>query len=279
MAVYFVTGKLGSGKTLACVGRIRDYLREGRRVATNLDLDLGDMLGDNSLTSAVRLPDQPRLQDMELLGYGGPGTDEKTFGGIFLDELGTWFNARTWNNKERLPLMDWFLHARHYRWDVYFIMQDIDQVDRQLRDSLCEHLVICRRLDRMPIPGLRWLASMSGGAITLPKVHVASVYYGSTSRAILVQRWWYRAQDLYGAYDTEQVFRVDQLFTLKGAVDMRATYTMLPPYYTSGHQWVDLACGKQTRRPKRGAQLGGSGKERSLSHRNQVRLKPLLAPY
>ncbi|EBN6690252.1 zonular occludens toxin, partial [Salmonella enterica] len=34
MPVYFVTGKLGSGKTLVAVGKIRDYLVAGRRVAT-----------------------------------------------------------------------------------------------------------------------------------------------------------------------------------------------------------------------------------------------------
>ena len=37
MAVYFITGKLGSGKSIAAVGKIRDYLNEGRAVATNLD--------------------------------------------------------------------------------------------------------------------------------------------------------------------------------------------------------------------------------------------------
>ena len=31
------------------------------------------------------------------------------------------------------------------------------------------------------------------------------------------------------AYDTEQVFHIDRLFTLQRPVDMRATYTVLPP--------------------------------------------------
>jgi len=44
MAVYFLTGKLGSGKTLCAVGKIRDYLEEGRAVATNLDLNLDELL-------------------------------------------------------------------------------------------------------------------------------------------------------------------------------------------------------------------------------------------
>ena len=31
MTVYIVTGKLGAGKTLAAVSRIRDYLNRGSR--------------------------------------------------------------------------------------------------------------------------------------------------------------------------------------------------------------------------------------------------------
>ncbi len=33
MAVYFVTGKLGSGKTLVAVGRMREYLVKDSRIA------------------------------------------------------------------------------------------------------------------------------------------------------------------------------------------------------------------------------------------------------
>ena len=40
MSVYCVTGKLGNGKTLVSVGRIRDALKKGLRVATNLDINL-----------------------------------------------------------------------------------------------------------------------------------------------------------------------------------------------------------------------------------------------
>jgi len=38
MSVYFVTGKLGNGKTLVTVGRIRDAIRAGCKIATNLDI-------------------------------------------------------------------------------------------------------------------------------------------------------------------------------------------------------------------------------------------------
>jgi len=64
MAVYFVTGKLGSGKTLCCVGKIRDYMQQGRRVATNLDLRLEGIMSDQQRQSVLRVPDKPRLSDL-----------------------------------------------------------------------------------------------------------------------------------------------------------------------------------------------------------------------
>ncbi|HGS4937265.1 TPA: zonular occludens toxin domain-containing protein, partial [Vibrio parahaemolyticus] len=38
-SVYFVTGKLGSGKTLTAVGKIREAFMRGVPVATNLDIN------------------------------------------------------------------------------------------------------------------------------------------------------------------------------------------------------------------------------------------------
>ncbi|WP_324293838.1 zonular occludens toxin domain-containing protein, partial [Vibrio parahaemolyticus] len=46
-SVYFVTGKLGSGKTLTAVGKIREAFMRGVPVATNLDINLKEMLGRN----------------------------------------------------------------------------------------------------------------------------------------------------------------------------------------------------------------------------------------
>ena len=235
-----ITGKLGSGKTLAAVGRICDYLREGRRVATNLDLNMPALCNnDRSRKSVIRVPDKPRVQDLQAIGEGCEGYDEDRFGALVLDELGTWFNTRNWRDPERKPIIDWFLHARKKRWDVYFIVQDINQVDNQARQALCEHLVVCRRLDRIPIPGLRLLAKSLGIRILFPKIHVASVHYGDSEQGLKVDRWWYRGRDLYQAYDTMQCFTLDELVTQGQVVDMRATYTVLPAYYTTGHAYVD----------------------------------------
>jgi len=226
MAVYFVTGKLGSGKSLACVSKIRDYLSDGRRVATNLDLEL-DQMFTYCKSPAVRLPDKPRAEDLQALGPGYDSEDprdydEKRFGLIVLDECGTWLNSREWNDKERRKLIDWFLHARKHRWDVMFLIQDIESCDAQIVRSLCEHLVVCRRMDRFKVMG-----------ISLPKMHIANVYYGRSTE-VRVERWTYKGADLYNTYDTRQVFRDGVDYLDQGPVDMRASYTMLSAWHLKG---------------------------------------------
>lgn len=233
MAVYFVTGKLGSGKSLACVSKIRDYLSDGRRVATNLDLEL-DQMFTYCKSSAVRLPDKPRAEDLQALGPGYDAEDprdydEKRFGLIVLDECGTWLNSREWNDKERRKLIDWFLHARKHRWDVMFLIQDIESCDAQIVRSLCEHLVVCRRMDRFKVMG-----------ISLPKMHIANVYYGRSTE-VRVERWTYKGADLYNTYDTRQVFRDGVDYLDQGPVDMRASYTMLSAWHLKGRYLPPLA--------------------------------------
>jgi len=229
MSIYLVSGKLGSGKTLASVGRIRDALRSGRRVATNLDLHLDKMLpGRMRDTRCVRLPDKPTVADLELLGCGNAEMDESKNGIIVLDELGSWLNSRTFNDKGRMPVIDWLLHSRKHGWDVYFICQHIEQIDKQIRTALVEYLVVCRRLDRLKIPVIgKLVRSVSSGLLSgnMPKVHVATVRYGTDHNAIVADRWVYQAKDLYATYNTRQVFTDTYA---------EGVYSYLPPWHLGG---------------------------------------------
>lgn len=224
MSVYFVTGKLGSGKTLFTIDVIQTALCNNQRVATNLDLKLENLVMNSVKTEVIRLPDKPRLIDLELIGAGystDEKYDEKKFGVIVLDELGTWFNTRNYHDKERLPLINWFLHARKMRWHVYFIVQHIDAIDKQLRDALCEHLVVCSRADRLKFFGF----------IKPPQIHLARVYYGDSETCSLVDRIVYKSKNLWDGYDTEQVFTDDLEIIGNSVIDMRASYSLLPPSY------------------------------------------------
>lgn len=229
MAVYFVTGSLGSGKSLISVSKIQDRLVKGCPVATNLDLHLHNMPKVGKMakkTQVYRLPDKPTIQDLESIGRGNASYDESRNGLLVLDECGTWLNTRTWNDKSRQPVLDWFLHARKLGWDIIFLVQNISLVDKQARDALAEHVVYCRRLDRLTVPFLGALFSMIiGGKMPLPKIHLGIVKYGDSLNSPVVERWLYRGTDIYYAYDTKQQF---SSFYDKGV------YCLLPPYLTHG---------------------------------------------
>lgn len=266
MAIYLISGKLGSGKTLSAVGRIRDALLAGRRVVTNLDLRLEHLLppragkprvsgslegGTRSVVqpvSALRLPDKPTVEDLEMIGCGNESMDESQNGLIVLDELAAWLNARTFNDKSRGPVIDWLIHSRKKGWDVMFICQHIEQIDKQIRTALVEYLVVCRRLDRMRIPLVGGaIKAISAGYLsgTMPKVHVASVRYGVSPDAIKADTWIYQGKDLYRGYDTRQIFTDDQgreCFVpamddspakIEGAAS--GVYSYLPPWHLGGY--------------------------------------------
>ncbi|WP_375199115.1 zonular occludens toxin domain-containing protein [Cupriavidus metallidurans] len=229
MAIYMITGRLGSGKSLCAVGRIRDAVIEGRRVATNLDLNLDKLLNRDARQSRViRLPDKPSVSHLDCIGRGNESYDETKNGIIVLDELAALLNARNWQDSKQQALITWLIHSRKKGWDVYFICQHESQADRQVRDALVEYLVTCRRLDRLGIPFVsRLVETVSLGKFKprLPRLHMAIVKYGTDYNSVVAERWFYRANDLFDAYDTRQVFE-DR--------DDQAPFSYLPPWYTVG---------------------------------------------
>lgn len=208
---YIVFGKKGSGKSLVCVSRMREALLRGAPVATNLDLELEKLLPHGMRNVRVyRLPDRPTIDDLRAIGLGSDSVDESTFGVVVLDECATMLNARSYNDKGRMEMLDWFVHSRKLRWDSYFLCQNPVQIDKQVRESLAEFMVSCKRLDKVRVPFLGVLTKhLLGMEVRPPKVHIATVRYGAGHEAILSDRWTYRGTHLYAAYNTEQVFRAD----------------------------------------------------------------------
>lgn len=206
MAVYFVTGKLGAGKSLAAVGRLRDYALNKNRIAGNLDLYLEHFADSpRSKVTYTRLPDRPAADDLYALGSGNDTYDEENNGLLVLDEISTWLNSRAWNEKGRAALIDWFVHARKYGWDIIFLVQSIKAVDSQLIDLLMEYHVPVSNLSKINVPflGRLWRNfSPSGKPLRLPKVHIANVMYLDKINA---DRWTFMSKRLYKAYDTKQV--------------------------------------------------------------------------
>jgi len=208
MTDYAVTGKKRCGKGLFCAGMIRDALRDGKRVATNMDIFPEHLLPASNKATLIRLPDCPTAEDMEALGkgYEGDDIDDEGNGIIVLDESSKFFNARSWGDKGRQPLLDWLIHSGKLRWDVYYQMQGLEQVDKQLRNTQVEYHVAVKRTDRWPIPFLTPLGKMIGLDIRFPKMHLGIFKHGVERDSMVVDRKWYKAADIYKGYDTEQVF-------------------------------------------------------------------------
>lgn len=215
MADYLVTGKKGNGKSLVCVARILDALRRGVPVATNLDLYLDNLLPlDNRSARIIRLPDKPTRADLDAIGSGYEGEyDESRFGCLVLDELATWLNSRTFQDKDRLGVLEWLTNSRKLHWDTYLLAQHPKQIDLQVREALVEFHVICRRADRIKIPFLPFRP---------PRVHIAYVRYGLDQHALLSDRWIYRGNSLFAAYNTDQKFLSNY---------PHGIHSMLPPGY------------------------------------------------
>lgn len=246
MAVYVVTGKLGGGKTLACVDRINWALGGKRKVATNLEIRVERLPAcsrKSKKTRVVRVPDRPQLCDLLAIGFGVDGVrdldhasrqyDESRFGVLVLDECGTWLNAREWNEEGRRELIDYLLHIRKYLWDVYLIIQDVSALDKQVRKMLAEHVVYCRRLDRIALPLVGWIGRLwSDKPLTFSKLHVAFVKYGDTPQSLTVDRWFYRGGRLYSAYQTTQVFSPRY---------EHGSMSMLPPWHLYHRQMTKMS--------------------------------------
>lgn len=228
MDFIFITGKLGQGKTLAAIDRIKQRIESGCPVATNCDVFLHHMYHRKAKGMKVlRIPDKPTLEDLEAIGRGRPknmGYDEDRNGLLVLDECGDWFNSRNWQDKTRAGVNSWFRHARKLGWDVYLIVQDIELIDSQARKALAASIARCKRMDKVAIPFVTMFtkAIFGGKGFRLTKFHTARV---EDEQGVLLDRWMYSGKHLYAAYDTEQIFMHDY---------PHATYSLLTPWHLYG---------------------------------------------
>lgn len=207
MPVYSVEGKLGTGKTKFCVWRAQQALLEGRKVASNVDLKT-EVLTPHRRSTYVRLPDKPTSADFQAMGHGNPDSyDEERNGVLILDELGSWLNSRSFQDKDRLHVIDWLIHARKHGWDVYLIVQDAQMIDKQVREALIEYQCKCMRMDKVKIPFIGAILSLFHKRLGyLPRFHNVAARVGGGTAPIVAERWMFRGTDLHAAYDTRQVF-------------------------------------------------------------------------
>lgn len=238
MTDYALTGKKGTGKSKHAIILIRDqYLKEGRSVASNLDINLSKLLGPQSRSTYVRVPDKPRSFDLLAVGHGNPDSyDEEKNGGMFLDELGTWLNTRTFGDKDRAAVLDYFAHGRKFGFDIWYIMQNVTQVDKQVREAFIEQTVRHTRFDKVRIPFVGGILSALFGkrAGFMPKFHVAVYRMGVNPQDMVTNRATFIGKEVEQAYDTRQVFQENY---------PHGTHSVLSPWHLEGRFMAPVRSG------------------------------------
>ena len=205
-----MSGGLGSGKTTAAVGMIRDYLAQGRKVATNIDLTFEKFKNTKLKVQAMRLSDVPTARDLESIGRGHDldRPDEERNGLLILDEAALWLNSRSWNDAGRKEVIAWFVHARKRRWDVVILIQAEDALDGSVRKMFGEYSIRVMNMAKIAVPLIGWLGKMrqNGQPFRLPKIHRAVWFYNGAGSAIYHGADNYTGKDVYHMFDTEQGF-------------------------------------------------------------------------
>ncbi len=231
-----LTGKKRQGKTLCAIQIAAQYLKSGRIVATNLNLNLEHLLPPWCKTLVYRLPDCPTSEDLKMLPPGNSQPAKDQFNGlILLDELATFINSREWKDKDRLNLVSWLSQCGKDGWDTLYIAQHPKMVDSQIREALCEIAGYAKRSDNIAIPVLSSFTKyFFGYKLTLPKFHVVSFQYGFSNSSPSAGYEFFGGSDFYAAYDTTQ--KINPMASLPGSEQVygSAICTMLSPWYLSG---------------------------------------------
>lgn len=255
MIFRFVTGKLGSGKTLCAVADALKYLKRGSMMATNVDI-FPEHFHDkhNDKTRIYRLPDHPTAEDLKMLPVGNPTLEIGPDGSympsdnydpnansiLLLDELAQFLNTRNFQAKGRLDLIGVLVLLRKMGWDAYFLVQHIDMVDKQVREALSQETGFAKNLSRFPVPVLGPLTRMIfGKAVTLGAFgfnHRISFHDGHSKEGVKIETRSFTAGPIKKIYNTAQLLHSDYSpMWAKNHHENAGLHCLLTPYHLAGY--------------------------------------------
>lgn len=208
---FAITGPEGEGKSLISVYIIYRYLLQGRKVATNMNLWLENLMPPHDKSTVIRVPDYPNQQNLLDIGHATFNPDESENGALVLDEVAVFMNSRDWNTDKdyRKGLMSFFRQSLKRGWDKFFLAQGYDSFDSQIRKDLIKFLGRCRRTDSMRIPFIGAILNTFGLKSMLPKSHIVTIKSGAEKNAMVADRFMTRGKQFWGSYERKQQYSPD----------------------------------------------------------------------
>jgi adenosyl cobinamide kinase/adenosyl cobinamide phosphate guanylyltransferase len=204
MALIVVTGPLGSGKSFYAVRKAVDALERDKVVITNFRMspDWHERVVDRHPLRWLIPGRRKRLKarwrrnvltvsDLDTLLRVRVDGDDESRAVAIIDEAHMFLNAREWKDKGRMDLVGWASASRKLGFDVYLVTQDLQSLDRQVRDRLTYHVKLTN-LKQFKVVGIPIVPFNFFQAIW--------VFHGAGKS--VVKREWYRLNWMAKLYDT-----------------------------------------------------------------------------
>lgn len=196
---YLYSGTPGSGKSLHAARDIRERLRRKRPfVICNFDVNhalKGYGKGFTYIPNSELDPED--LTSRAAAYWAGKEVREDAIL-LVLDEAQLVFNARSWNQRDRMAWIEFFSQHRHYGYKIVLVAQFDRMIDRQIR-SLIEIEVNHRRMSSFGVAGFLLALPFAGKLFC-----GVSYYYGMRERLssqwILPRRAYFRVYDSYNRF-------------------------------------------------------------------------------
>ncbi len=145
--ITFYSGTPGSGKSLDVAREIIFWLKAGKPVIGNMNLN-EDMI--KQYKGHYYFVDTYAMNPRELMAFSKKTLKRSKEGQclIVIDECHRIFNSRFSSNKNRLAWLDFFSVHRQFGFDCYLVAQWDKQIDRQIR-ALFEYEIKHRKGNNM----------------------------------------------------------------------------------------------------------------------------------
>jgi hypothetical protein len=157
MGTYIIEGRGGGGKGLSAIKLINDAVARGWTISTNMEILRGGIARYCMDVYGVRVHAKQLLRfdfgkTNRFWEITPRGSGEGSRVQIFIDETQFTFNARDWASADR-DFFKWLSVSRHDNVDVYFLTQNVNNIDKQIR-GLVHRLFWVKNLEDFQIAGI-----------------------------------------------------------------------------------------------------------------------------